>query len=528
MDEAGKLLPAGRRGEIVLRGPNVMCTGTDKNPEASRAAFRDGWFRTGDLGWFDEEGYLHFTGRIKEIVNRGGEKIVPDEVDRVLVSHPSVADAAAFAIPHPQLGDDLAVAVVLREGAARDEVALRAFAATRLADFKVPRVIRLVERIPRGATGKAQRSRLTEEFARLHVAEAASRAGTAPASNDELKLAEIWAAVLGIPVPGVEEDFFELGGHSLASARVLTRIKEIFGVQLQHDSLVAAPTVRQLAALLRDPGTLRGRIVAMQPLGSKPAFFMVRPLPVFRPLARRLGNVRPFLGVVLPRGVESQDTADIPCLASQMVSAIQQQQPKGPYYIGGWCADGVLAFEMAQQLLAQGETVGLLALFDTPHPARLRSGAYRLGIQQRLRIEGWRIRFQLASLRQLGWHEIPEYTWERVGGTPAGCRGPAANLAGKEGLHVHQARGASITPPGSGCGSRGMSQRPMRGKWRSSVLPAGLAGALAYGWDVCSRAGLAVHSVPGDHLSMFLEPNVEVLAAKLQAELDSPEIISRG
>jgi acyl-CoA synthetase (AMP-forming)/AMP-acid ligase II len=138
MDQAGGLLGPCQTGEIVIRGPNVTA-GYASNPEANQNAFSGGWFRTGDQGRLDEEGYLFISGRTKEIINRGGEKISPREVDEALLEHAAVAQALAFAIPDTRLGEDVAAAVVLKPGAAATEAGLREFASRRLADFKVPR-----------------------------------------------------------------------------------------------------------------------------------------------------------------------------------------------------------------------------------------------------------------------------------------------------------------------------------------------------------------------------------------------------
>lgn len=163
MDEAGGLLPADTVGEVVIRGPNVTAGYLD-NPEANAGAFTDGWFRTGDQGVLDGAGYLTITGRLKEIINRGGEKISPREVDEVLMDHPAVAQAVTFAMPHDKLGEEVAAAVVLREGGAGDEKDIRLFASERLADFKVPRRVLILEEIPKGATGKLQRIGLAEKL----------------------------------------------------------------------------------------------------------------------------------------------------------------------------------------------------------------------------------------------------------------------------------------------------------------------------------------------------------------------------
>jgi acyl-CoA synthetase (AMP-forming)/AMP-acid ligase II len=163
MDADGRLLPAGSVGEVVIRGPNVMA-GYENNPAANAAAFHDGWFRTGDEGVLDSQGGLRLTGRLKEIINRGGEKIAPVEVDNVLMAHPSVRQAVTFAMPSRTFGEDVAAAVVLQEGAAADAEALRGFVAERLASFKVPRAVVIVAEIPKGPTGKLQRIGLAERL----------------------------------------------------------------------------------------------------------------------------------------------------------------------------------------------------------------------------------------------------------------------------------------------------------------------------------------------------------------------------
>ena len=163
IDEHGTTAAPGQRGEIVIRGPNVM-TEYENNPNANRDAFINGWFRTGDQGTMDEEGYLSITGRLKEIINRGGEKISPREVDEILMEHPAVRQCVTFSVPHDMLGEDVAAAVVLREGAQASDKELRQFASQRLADFKVPRKILLLTEIPVGATGKLQRIGLAKKL----------------------------------------------------------------------------------------------------------------------------------------------------------------------------------------------------------------------------------------------------------------------------------------------------------------------------------------------------------------------------
>jgi acyl-CoA synthetase (AMP-forming)/AMP-acid ligase II len=158
----GKLLPQGERGEVVIKGPNVV-DGYENNPEANATSYVDGWFRTGDQGYLDEEGYLFLTGRLKEMINRGGEKIGPREIDEVLLQHPAVNEAVAFGVPHDRWGEEVAAAVTLKGEATEKEIL--AFCKQRLADFKTPKKLYIVEAIPRTATGKIQRGAVAKALA---------------------------------------------------------------------------------------------------------------------------------------------------------------------------------------------------------------------------------------------------------------------------------------------------------------------------------------------------------------------------
>jgi acyl-CoA synthetase (AMP-forming)/AMP-acid ligase II len=161
IDETGRHLAANAPGEVIVRGPNVM-RGYSNNPEANAAAFIDGWFRTGDIGAIDDDGYLALTGRIKDLINRGGEKISPAEVEAVLLAHPAVAEAVVFGVPDPKYGEEVSAAVVLSGDTTAQE--LQAYCRSRLADFKVPKLIHFVSAIPRNAMGKVQRRDLTALF----------------------------------------------------------------------------------------------------------------------------------------------------------------------------------------------------------------------------------------------------------------------------------------------------------------------------------------------------------------------------
>ena len=252
MDREGRLLPAGCRGEIVIRGTTVT-RGYEDNPEANRSAFSAGWFRTGDEGSVDEDGYLHLTGRIKEIINRGGEKISPREVDEVLLDHPAVLQAVAFSIPDPQLGEEIGAAVVLRAEASVSEGQLQEFAAGRLADFKVPRLVLFVPEIPKGPTGKMQRIGLAEALGvksplRSRVER---KAPFRPATTQtELLLAEIWSAVLKLNAVSIDDSFIDLGGDSILAAQISARVRSAVQAELSLRDFFATPTIAGMAQAL--------------------------------------------------------------------------------------------------------------------------------------------------------------------------------------------------------------------------------------------------------------------------------------
>jgi acyl-CoA synthetase (AMP-forming)/AMP-acid ligase II len=163
MAAAGKLAPQGHHGEVVIKGPNVI-TGYENNPSANAVSFVDGWFRTGDRGYLDVDGYLHLVARIKELINRGGEKISPREIDEVLLAHPAVAEAVCFGVPHGTWGEEVEAAVVLREGASTSEAELLAYCKERFAEYKRPKQIHVTTTVPRTATGKIQRGVVAKAY----------------------------------------------------------------------------------------------------------------------------------------------------------------------------------------------------------------------------------------------------------------------------------------------------------------------------------------------------------------------------
>lgn len=221
-----------------------MIHGYYNDPESNRTAFHSGWLRTGDLGRQDGEGYLYVTGRIKDIINRGGEKVLPGEIEEALMAHPAVLEAVAFGVPHPTLGEDVTAAAVLNPGATVTESELRRFAGGRIADFKLPRRIVFVNAIPKGAIGKPARSELAAEFElnRLRIPSAAT---TGDPTIEILR--DIWKDVLQCSEVAENDSFTESGGDSLSAVRVLIAIHERFGYDAAPDTLHRFPTLKLLA-----------------------------------------------------------------------------------------------------------------------------------------------------------------------------------------------------------------------------------------------------------------------------------------
>ena len=370
MGESGQLLPPDREGEIVVRGAAVMQSYRN-NPEANRNAFRDGWFRTGDLGRLDAEGFLFVTGRIKEMINRGGDKILPGEIEAALLAHPAVAEAVVFGVEHATLGEDVMAAVVLRPGFSANEPELRRFAAETIADFKLPRRIVFLDAIPKGATGKPARKALAAQC----KAEMDSAPESSPATTElERKLAGIWRKILKLENVGTRDDFFQLGGDSLALTLVLTEAEVEFGSD-ESAEFLSSPYIETLSRILtRSPGSRNeiSSFVALQPNGSRIPFFCI-PGAEEDPhyllgLSRELGQDQPFFVVRDPRPLRDRGVYTLEEQAARFCAAIGAMRPEGPYLLGGFCYGGILAFEIARQLVAAGRDVALLVLFQVPTP----------------------------------------------------------------------------------------------------------------------------------------------------------------
>jgi acyl carrier protein len=243
MNSVNTILPLGEKGEIVVRGLNVM-KGYENNEEANEQAFSGDWFKTGDEGYIDGE-FLYLTGRIKEIINRGGQKVSPREVDEVLIGHPGVAEAAVFAIPHISLTESVAAAVVPEKGHEISEKMLRQYVAERIAFYKVPQHIIFVDNIPKGPTGKINRKLLSQSFSHLLRPEYVMLE-----TETEVKVGMIWKELLHVDRIGRNDNFIALGGNSLLGTQVISRLNKVFHINIPLRNLFEMPTAAELAKFI--------------------------------------------------------------------------------------------------------------------------------------------------------------------------------------------------------------------------------------------------------------------------------------
>ncbi len=535
IDDSGSLQPPETEGEVVLRGPMLM-SGYLDDAEANRAAFTEsGWFRTGDIGRLDHDGYLFLVGRRKEIINRGGKKIGLPEVDSALAAHPAVAEVAAFAIPHRTLGEDVAAAVVLRPDVQATELDLRRFAAERLAAYKVPRKIVFVENIPRTTVGKVKRTALAERFRDLSMAASSTPPAFCDArepTDTELRLIEIWRRILGSEQIAVEDNFFELGSDSLTAALMLTQAAQALNISpnvLPEADFFDQPSVAALARMLEACASRAGieprlpnRLLFLRNAGSRIPLFCFSTTTLdayrFRHLSRSLGPDQPFIVICPAPAVQDNRRLKIAEIARQSVVSIRALRKHGPYFLGGYCYGGVVAFETALQLTAEGEEVALLALLDTPTP-----GYPKIARE-------WKsyMRHGAAILRSLARGKVPITTPDLAAHFRTVVRIATQSRTVK-------AKPAFVSP--------GAANSRTDEDWNSVLMweyvPRVLSSPIVHfcasdqpistqvlkdprlGWRDFAGTSFESHLVAGDHASMLEETNSAALAAKLDAVLEA-------
>ena len=512
-DETGIPAPAGVEGEICVRGASVIREYIG-DAEANRRAFVNGWFRTGDLGRVDSDGYLFVTGRIKEIINRGGEKIHPQEIDSVLAAHSGVAEAAAFGMPHASLGEDVGAAVVLRPGAAVTEAELREFAATRLAAFKIPRRIFIGAAIPKGATGKARRH-LLPQHVRPSMAE--------PSSPTERTVAGVWSRILKSPEIGIDDDFFMAGGDSLAVTVMMIEVERETGGQVAPEEFFAKPTIRAMARLVDDLALRTNRVLTFRHRGAGTPFFCLAGATEdclgLRYLAESLGEGRAFHVLRDPRPPASRGVYTVEEVAALLLPSLRAVQPQGPYLLGGHCYGGIVAFEMARRLAEAGEATPLVVLMNVPTPGFPRIAAEILHRRKRywrefLRAAGGErgaARSVLTNAVKLG-ALLKRRAARNIRLSGVGAAAEKL-LPAAENVNDANTRAARTYTPGMFPGKVVQFMSAEGGVdtavWEDS----------RFGWREFAANGFEHYTVPGTHTSMLAPPNVSAIAERLAALL---------
>lgn len=358
----GALLPPGEIGQIVLRGPSVM-PGYLHDIDDAPAGLVDGWLATGDLGVVDADGILTITGRTREIINRGGEKISPYDVEKVLLQHPAVREAAAFAVPHPRLGESVAAAVVLNDAVAETSSALVEFLRDRLAPFQMPRHVHILPALPKGTTGKISRSQLSADFSRE------VRKIVHPDEPLQIQITAIWRRILNHSDFGVDDDFFEAGGDSLQATEMLLELEAVTRQAIAPSDIKAELTVRHLATTLARAAAARHELVTRVKDGSgRPLFICHGDFDGWGIYALRLAELIKDDGPIYllhPNFDKAAGIDTIEAMARRYVPHLLAAQPEGKFRLAGYCHGGLAAWEIAHQLEAAGREVDQVVLVDT-------------------------------------------------------------------------------------------------------------------------------------------------------------------
>jgi acyl-CoA synthetase (AMP-forming)/AMP-acid ligase II/thioesterase domain-containing protein/acyl carrier protein len=541
MDPDGRLLDPLRTGEIVARGVSIM-RGYENNPAANATTFTDGWLRTGDLGHIDANGYVFITGRIKELINRAGEKIAPREIEDALLTHPAVAQAVAFALPDPKLGEEPAAAIALRPGKTVDSSALRAHAATRLAPFKVPRVVKIVDDIPKGPTGKPQRSQLARQLDLLGQQVVSSR--SAQSSDLERRVAELWASVLEISARDIAPDaqFTDVGGDSVLAVELVTQVASVFGKQLSLFDLFENATVEKFAFFLEHAAPATGRIgshvVPIHIEGRRVPVFAVHgvygDVAGFTELARALGPEQPVYGLQA-QGVDGSQPplTRIEDMASAYISDMREFQPHGPYQLIGYSGGGSIAFEMARQLHARGQQMGVLVVLDhSPYALGYDRPQWSLRFVGRVAANAWRrVPHSLRVARRMGWRKTRTIIRTRLKLTRRTVLGgnDAASISAVDRIGNAHAESLDLLPEhllhvmtALDRANRDYAPGPYAGSLlllRCERQPFLCAHSPDMGWSRVIRGELMARTVPGSHREILRQPNVGAVAEAVRQHL---------
>jgi oxalate---CoA ligase len=362
VDQNRQPVPQGAVGEVMISGPTLMA-GYLATDNTDAGELKDGWLLTGDLGRLDEDGYLTIEGRLKEVINRGGEKVLPYEVEKAILQHPAVLEAAAFGVPHPRLGESVAAAVVLKPERTVAEHELREFLAARLAAFKLPRRLCYLSSLPRGSSGKVLRASLSEDYA------TSAREFVPPETDNflQLELLELWKRLLGTPDIGLDDDFFDKGGDSLLATELLMDVEALTGKPYPQSEL-STLTVRRMAEVFSSGLADERDLMTQVKQGSGIPLFLYHGDYVTRGIwaqklaALMLGDHPVFL---LHSYADWFVGSSVEAIARVYLQEVLGAARGSPVFIAGYCNGGMVAWHLAHLLRRAGVEVVELLLIET-------------------------------------------------------------------------------------------------------------------------------------------------------------------
>ncbi len=349
-----------------------MIAGYENNPEGDLRSFYHGWFRTGDFGYSDEEGYLYLKARIREIINKGGEKIAPREIDEIFLQHPAISQAASFAVPHTTLGEDIGIVLVVRKGYTVPERAeLVTFAKNHSAPFKIPSRFFFRPDIPRGPTGKIRRHELADILIPDESGRDTEYEPVKGSDEMELHILSIWQKVLGNHRIRPDDDFFYLGGDSLQAVRIVVATEELFKIRLRPGILLEKRSVRELADHIRNVNQDTSPMICLKK-GTGTSLFLAPGADSgafsFKKIADALGDSFSVYSWDWPDPDDWTLPDDLKGMARFYADQIRNITPSGPYQVGGFCFGGSLALEIGSLLQRYGEEIEMMLLIDPIPP----------------------------------------------------------------------------------------------------------------------------------------------------------------
>jgi len=523
LDRDGNPVPVGVEGEVYIGGDGVArgylhrldLTAERFIPDPFSGAATGRIYRTGDLAFYLPDGNLVFTGRADRQVKIRGYRVELDEIEIALGRHPAMRQCAV-AVCEADSRQSLA-AYVTTEGEPPSDEELRRHLSASLPDYMMPAVFVRLDSMPLTPSGKVDRKSPPAPPRGLRYGAGDSRPPTTPAQR---RLASIWSEILGAAAVDTRDSFFDLGGDSLQAARLLTRIRKEFSRELTFSDLLAAPTIERLAWNLERPNAQRARgcLVALQESGAKPPFFWVHggdgEVMIYRNLAHHMGKDQPCYAFQA-FGINAAETppGSVEEIAARYIEEMRAIQPRGPYFVGGFCLGAFIALEIAIQLCEGNEGVALVAVINTDAAWRDDGSAFTGLRRHGLRLLHLPFRRKLRYLRGRARYRI-----SRIHGTvlEACCRALAAS-------------GRTLPPwlwrfrVREMCHRAGQRYMPraFRGKitcFHGMGEPEAKPGNF---WERIARGGVDIHLVPGEDLAVLRPPHVQILAERLRQSIDS-------